>query len=86
VPHEVVGEEAAEYYTPERLAATGPFPLGQRRDLIFFNGRLITHMDTRSLPRAWRHSVWSCLRWVELLANEDKSWMYLQLRMAGRVP
>jgi uncharacterized membrane protein len=46
VPHDVVGEEAAEYYTPERLAATGPFPLGQRKDLMFFNGRLIMHMDT----------------------------------------
>ena len=43
VPHDVVGEEAAEYYTPERLATTGPLPLGKRRDLMFFNGRLFTH-------------------------------------------
>ena len=43
VPHDVVGDEAAEYYTPERLAATGPFPLGQRRDLMFFNGGVNVH-------------------------------------------
>ena len=43
MPHDVVGDEAAEYYTPERLAATGPFPLGQRRDLMFFNGGLHVH-------------------------------------------
>lgn len=36
--HTVTGAEAAEYYTPERLAATGPFPLGKRDTLLWFNG------------------------------------------------